>query len=128
MSSAKTSAFILSLQERRSAVRFQREWPRSPIPAKPFEHWLGLADTALYEAKEGGGNRVKSEGLELDPSHEKIIKVAIVDDDPIIRTVMSDIVEKLPQQAGVRYDVNHSITANPSSMMNGMAVNRPSSS
>ena len=29
-----------------------------------------------------------------------------VDDDPIIRTVMSDIVAKLPQQPGVRYDVN----------------------
>ncbi len=29
-----------------------------------------------------------------------------MDDDPIIRTVMSDIVAKLPQQPGVRYDVN----------------------
>ncbi|QWC22306.1 diguanylate cyclase [Bacillus haikouensis] len=74
-------------------------------PSKPMDEWLRLADQALYEVKENGRNSVKLDSESTDIQHMKTIKVAIVDDDPIIRTVMRDIVSKLPSEQDVQYDI-----------------------
>ncbi|BCB05616.1 diguanylate cyclase [Bacillus sp. KH172YL63] len=73
---------------------------------KPFEDWLKVADTALYEAKNSGRNCVKIDSNISGNQHLKMIKVAIVDDDPIIRTIMTDIVSKLPREESVEYDIH----------------------
>ncbi|TMU84386.1 diguanylate cyclase [Bacillus sp. BHET2] len=74
-------------------------------PTKPFDTWLELADNALYEAKNSGRNNVKIDCKANIHTPQKIIKIAIVDDDPIIRTVMKDIVSKLPSEHHVQYDI-----------------------
>ena len=74
-------------------------------PTKPFDTWLKLADNALYEAKSSGRNLVKMDGNAKEHTPHKIMKIAIVDDDPIIRTVMKDIVSKLPSVEHIQYDI-----------------------
>ncbi|MCA1061304.1 diguanylate cyclase [Rossellomorea aquimaris] len=74
-------------------------------PTKPFDTWLKLADNALYEAKSSGRNVVKVDGKASEHSPHKTMKIAIVDDDPIIRTVMKDIVSKLPGEPHIQYDI-----------------------
>ncbi|MDX8344329.1 diguanylate cyclase [Rossellomorea sp. YZS02] len=74
-------------------------------PTKPFDTWLKLADHALYEAKGNGRNNVKIDRKSSDNIPHKMIKIAIVDDDPIIRTVMKDIVSKLPGDTHIQYDI-----------------------
>ena len=74
-------------------------------PTKPFDTWIQLADNALYEAKSSGRNLVKMDGNVSEHTPHKIMKIAIVDDDPIIRTVMKDIVLKLPSEQHVQYEI-----------------------
>ncbi|MCA1065120.1 diguanylate cyclase [Rossellomorea sp. AcN35-11] len=74
-------------------------------PTKPFETWLKLADNALYEAKSNGRNLVKMDGNASEHAPHKWMKIGIVDDDPIIRTVMKDIVSKLPSEQHTQYDI-----------------------
>ncbi|MGG1630311.1 GGDEF domain-containing response regulator [Rossellomorea sp. NRS-1567] len=74
-------------------------------PMKPFDTWLKLADNALYEAKSSGRNLVKIDNKASEHIPHKRMKIAIVDDDPIIRTVMKDIVSKLPSEQHIQYDI-----------------------
>lgn len=50
-------------------------------------------DQSLYEAKRNGRNQIKS-GRVSNTSGKKQMKVAIVDDDPIIRTILSELLQK----------------------------------
>ncbi|WP_223700485.1 GGDEF domain-containing response regulator [Sutcliffiella deserti] len=61
----------------------------------PLEYWLEKADQALYEAKDKGRARVVEASLNLT-SQKKLLKLAIVDDDPIIRTMLQEVLSKLP--------------------------------
>jgi two-component system cell cycle response regulator len=72
---------------------------------KPFEHWLRLADNALYAAKNTGRNCVKLAEFLEENVYQKIIKIAVVDDDVIIRTIITDILMKLPCERKVKYEV-----------------------
>lgn len=72
---------------------------------EPFEHWLRLADSALYDAKTAGRNCVKKAELSQEMVHQKVIKIAVVDDDPIMRTIITDIVTKLPCERKMKHEL-----------------------
>ncbi len=72
---------------------------------KPFEHWLRLADNALYVAKNKGRNCVKLAELSKEKVYQKLIKIAVVDDDAMIRTIITDILAKLPRERKVKYEI-----------------------
>ncbi|NMH68970.1 diguanylate cyclase [Bacillus sp. RO3] len=74
-------------------------------PTKPFETWLKRADNALYEAKRNGRNLVRMDGNAYEHTPHKRMKIGIVDDDPIIRTVMKDLLSKLPSEQHIQYDI-----------------------
>lgn len=68
---------------------------------------LKFADSALYEAKTAGRNCVKLKNIEDPrPVQKKLIKVGIVDDDPIIRTMLTEIVDKLQDDESLEIEIN----------------------
>ncbi|MGX1900149.1 diguanylate cyclase (GGDEF)-like protein [Thermolongibacillus altinsuensis] len=74
-------------------------------PTEPLEHWLSLADSALYDAKNSGRNCIKLSKTTDLPSYRKVIKIAVVDDDAIIRAIMTDLLQKLPTNGKFAYDI-----------------------
>ncbi|MFC4320381.1 GGDEF domain-containing response regulator [Litchfieldia salsa] len=73
---------------------------------KPLSHWLDLADSALYEAKEHGRKNIKLANDTVTVPHRKKIKVAIVDDDPIIRTMLNDLFNKVSVNSGLDMEIS----------------------
>nr|WP_283244060.1 diguanylate cyclase [Bacillus suaedaesalsae] len=71
---------------------------------KPLSEWLKKADSALYEAKSSGRNCVKINNSEQKELYKKLIRVGIVDDDPIIRTMLTEIVDKI-QEETIQLDI-----------------------
>ncbi|AMX85308.1 diguanylate cyclase [Geobacillus subterraneus] len=86
-------------------------------PNEPLDHWLKLADKALYAAKRKGGNRVEearrqpshANGAQNETQHRQAGKqrwaVAIVDDDELARTVIADLVRKLAAEQEREVDI-----------------------
>lgn len=61
---------------------------------KPFPYWLEVADNSLYRAKNLGRCRIEEAGLsEVADSPQIKLKVAIIDDDALIRTVLAESVK-----------------------------------
>ncbi|MDR9507370.1 diguanylate cyclase [Brevibacillus agri] len=58
---------------------------------KPLAYWIDAADTALYSAKNAGRCRIESAVRSADPDTRTVkLKVAIIDDDPLICAVLAD--------------------------------------
>ncbi|PMC40673.1 diguanylate cyclase [Bacillus sp. UMB0899] len=55
---------------------------------------IEIADAALYEAKQAGRNQIKVAAVHNLEIKKKPIHVGIVDDDPIIRTMLEDLISK----------------------------------
>ncbi|QOR68361.1 diguanylate cyclase [Cytobacillus suaedae] len=72
---------------------------------KSIEEWLVLADNALYDAKESGRSQVKAVNHESTGGHLKLVKVAVVDDDPIIRTMLVDLLETLGREGNYHLEI-----------------------
>ncbi|NNV05183.1 diguanylate cyclase [Geobacillus sp. C56-T2] len=82
-----------------------------------LDHWLRLADAALYEAKKKGGNRIEEAGAPSAPHDDgqersqrrrtsgRRWAVAIVDDDELARAVIADLVRKLAAEQQREVDI-----------------------
>ncbi|MDQ0340972.1 diguanylate cyclase (GGDEF)-like protein [Caldalkalibacillus uzonensis] len=57
-------------------------------------YWLEVCDQALYEAKQQGRARVVSV-QNTRQEKNKQIKIAVVDDDPVMRTIVVDLLKKI---------------------------------
>lgn len=63
-------------------------------PEKPLSYWLELADDAVYKAKKCGRCRIESpEYTQLAEGGTVKLKVAIIDDDAMIRTMLAESVK-----------------------------------
>ncbi|MGD6794625.1 GGDEF domain-containing response regulator [Metabacillus indicus] len=67
--------------------------PEQPISA---EHAIECADAALYQAKKNGRNAIMIYHSTVTEPVKKVLNAAVVDDDPIIRTILEDVFRKSP--------------------------------
>ncbi|AGT31354.1 hypothetical protein M493_05275 [Geobacillus genomosp. 3] len=86
-------------------------------PNESLDHWLKLADKALYAAKRNGGDRIEEawkptisakdgpDGKQYRPVDKQRWSVAIVDDDELARAVITDLVRKLAAEQEREVDV-----------------------
>lgn len=73
---------------------------------QPLSAYLELADTALYEAKNNGRNQVRMiNNIKENSLPKKLITVAIVDDDPIIRTIVSEVMNQFATAENFEVDI-----------------------
>ncbi|OIJ11825.1 hypothetical protein BKP37_15425 [Anaerobacillus alkalilacustris] len=61
----------------------------------PIKDALKAADDALFSAKESGRNTIKLWDKKLPKPAKRVINAAIVDDDPIIRFIMMDVLRRI---------------------------------
>jgi two-component system, cell cycle response regulator len=59
-----------------------------------FKSNFNLVDCVLYEAKNNGKNMVKLAQLHQAYTPQRVLHVGIIDDDPIIRTMLEDLISK----------------------------------
>ena len=61
---------------------------------KSISFWIEKADQALYEAKYTGRNKISISNHELNRQLQPL-KIAVVDDDPIIRSMLTQVLSKI---------------------------------
>ncbi|WP_282034722.1 diguanylate cyclase [Metabacillus indicus] len=67
-----------------------------PEQSMSAEHVIECADAALYQAKKNGRNAIMIYHSTVTEPVKKVLNAAIVDDDPIIRTILEDVFRKSP--------------------------------
>ena len=67
---------------------------------------IEIADGALYEAKQSGRNQIRVAAVNHIDIKKKPIHIAIVDDDPIIRTMLEDLISKSKITDGFTLDIH----------------------
>lgn len=65
---------------------------------------MDLADSTLYEAKKKGRGRVLINDSS-SPARKKVLHVGIIDDDPIIRTILQDLFRKSRLSKRLEFDI-----------------------
>ncbi|KPD01049.1 diguanylate cyclase [Geobacillus thermocatenulatus] len=71
----------------------------------PIDEWLEQADAALYAAKNGGRDRTAVAGRTSGGQQRKTVKMAVVDDDVIVRTIVVDLLEHIARERKEQYEV-----------------------
>lgn len=71
-----------------------------------FKTNFNLVDGALLEAKTEGRRMVKIAPNTQEPVHQRVVHVGIVDDDPIIRTMLEDLISKSNITDGLLLDIH----------------------
>ncbi|WP_394232196.1 response regulator [Niallia oryzisoli] len=75
-----------------------------------IEKWLSLADEALYRAKEAGRRQVYMNESDIEICYKKPLRVAVIDDDPIMCTILEEMLvrfsNELPFQLNVKSFLN----------------------
>jgi len=66
---------------------------------------IEIADRALYEAKKAGRNQIKISAVTDHEFTKKPIHIGIIDDDPIIRTMLEDFIGKSKVTEGFSLDI-----------------------
>jgi diguanylate cyclase (GGDEF)-like protein len=66
---------------------------------------IEIADSALYEAKNEGRSLIKVVPVDKIRYHKKIVHVGIIDDDPIIRTMLENLISKSKFTEGFTLDI-----------------------
>ena len=66
---------------------------------------IEIVDGALYEAKNEGRSRVKVVPVNDVRYHKKLVHVGIIDDDPIIRTMLENLISKSKFTEGFTLDI-----------------------
>ncbi len=66
---------------------------------------IEIADGALYEAKQAGRNQIKVAAIHHHDIKKKTLHVGIVDDDPIIRTMLEDLISKSKMMDSFTVDI-----------------------
>ncbi|WP_250637088.1 response regulator [Geobacillus sp. JS12] len=70
-----------------------------------LDEWLEQADAALYAAKNGGRDRTAVGGRISGGQQRRTVKLAVVDDDVIVRTIVVDLLEHIVRERKEQYDV-----------------------
>ncbi|MGO4889277.1 diguanylate cyclase [Anaerobacillus sp. MEB173] len=71
-----------------------------------LEYWVKTADAALYNAKQSGRNQIKRWDRKLRKTPKRVIKAAIVDDDPIIRSIMLEVLKKITEEGSITIEAS----------------------
>ena len=66
---------------------------------------IEIVDGALYEAKNEGRSRVKVVPVNDVRYHKKLVHVGIIDDDPIVRTILENLISKSKSTEGFTLDI-----------------------
>nr|WP_272495817.1 response regulator [Bacillus pinisoli] len=70
-----------------------------------LEEWMELADSALYEAKSLGRNQIVLANKEQITTHKKVLKIGVIDDDPIIRTMILEMIDNMQKEESILLEV-----------------------
>ena len=63
-----------------------------------LDHWLKLADEALYQAKSAGRKQVQIGKSDFTVAYKRPLRVAVIDDDSIIRTMLEDMFSRFTNE------------------------------
>ena len=67
-------------------------------PKDSLDYWIKLADDALYKAKASGRKQIQISESNKKVFHRKPLRIAVIDDDPIILTVLEDMFKSIEDE------------------------------
>ena len=69
-----------------------------------LDYWVKLADDALYKAKALGRKQIQISESDKKVIRRKPLRIAVIDDDPIIQTILEDMFMRMANE--LKFDLN----------------------